>query len=107
MDYIFFPAKDLDGLETLIEELHLSPRLSVDGKEVVMKCINYEKLFPEKVALIDTLDEEGNGGIQTVFPYDTYNSAETNVILAGDKWSDNSALLTFPVEDVAASTKQK
>lgn len=107
MDYIFFPSKDLDGLETLIEELHLSPRVSIDGKEVVMKCTNYKKLFPEKVILIDTLDEEGNGGIQTVFPYDTYDSKETNTILTGNNWSDDSALTSSPVEDAAVDAQQK
>lgn len=99
MDYIIFPSKDLEGLESLMQELHLSPRLSIDGKEVVMKCVNYQKLFPERVIELSMLDDEEADTTRTVFPYDTYNSTEINTILSESAWSDSEASIPSPVGD--------
>lgn len=46
MKYIVFPSENLNAIpQEVLDELHLTPRKSVDGTQVIMKLDHYEKLF--------------------------------------------------------------
>lgn len=89
MKYIVFPAKKLDEVsKELLEELHLSPRYSVDGTEVIMKVVNYEKLFP-LVQILPLADgvEEGEPQ-EPIYPYPTYGGEALITLLESSKWNE-------------------
>lgn len=90
MDYIIFPTKDLDAVPVeKLEELHLVPRKSIDGKEVVMKTSHYAELFPRNYETkVIGIDNDGNPVEEVQYPYDTYSSKQIGEILATDKWSE-------------------
>lgn len=49
MKYIVFPTVNLNEIpQSVLDELHLVPRKSVDGTQVIMKVDNYEKNVPER-----------------------------------------------------------
>lgn len=100
MDYIIFPVEELDKVSPeLLDELHLVPRKSVDGKQVVMKVINYDKLFPKEVMPMN-LDNDGNEVEIVTYPYDTYNSDEISEVLSSDKWTvPNNTIEPSPVKE--------
>lgn len=89
MEYIIFPVEELDKVsKERLDELHLVPRKSVDGKEVVMKLCNYAKLFPnnyETKAI--SIDNDGNTVDEVQYPHEVYSSEQVGEILATDKWS--------------------
>lgn len=88
MKYITFPAENLEQIpQEVLDELHLSPRYSVDGAEVIMKVINYEKLFPS-VQVLPLNDEEEQTEI--VYPYPTYEGENLDILLSGPNWTDES-----------------
>lgn len=103
MDYIIFPVEKLDKVPTnVLDELHLVPRKSVDGKQVVMKVVNYDKLFPKDnpIELMGmNLDNDGNEVDVTTYPYDTYNSDEISKILNSDRWISNESIEASPVKE--------
>lgn len=85
MKYITFPAEKLKDIpQEVLNELHLSPRYSVDGTEIIMKVANYEKLFPsvKPLPLIDGVDEE------IIYPYPTYEGGPLEELLLTDKWNN-------------------
>lgn len=98
MKYIVFPAEKLDEVsKELLEELHLSPRYSVDGTEVIMKVINYEKLFPS-VQTLPLTDSVIDGEEQEIiYPYPVYNGEPLRNLLKSSIWSESeSTVLESP-----------
>lgn len=82
MKYIVFPASDLQNIpEEELSKLGLSPRLSVDGREVIMKVDNYQKLF----GVPAMLDEEEGQDLQ--YPYPTYEGQALQSLLETPTWS--------------------
>lgn len=85
MKYIVFPTEKLNEVsQKVLDELHLVPRKSVDGTEVIMKVVNYEKLFPSVINL--SLDDEESQ--ELVYPYPTYAGAFLQELLLTNKWSE-------------------
>lgn len=85
MKYITFPAEKLKDIpQEVLNELHLSPRYSVDGTEIIMKVINYEKLFPS----VQTLPELDGEPQEVVYPYPTYEGNALNTLLESNKWTE-------------------
>lgn len=85
MKYITFPTANLNEIpQELLGELHLTPRKSVDGTQVIMKVDNYEKLFPSAMTL-PLLDEETPQ--EPVYPYPTYEGDALEELLKSDEWS--------------------
>lgn len=86
MKYIVFPTEKLNEVsQEVLDELHLVPRKSVDGTEVIMKVVNYEKLFPSVINL--SLDDEESQ--EPIYPYPTYEDVLLQDILKSDKWTIN------------------
>lgn len=85
MKYIVFPIEKLNEVpQEVLDELHLSPRKSIDGTEVIMKVVNYALLFPSTI----TLPENGEGeDIEIVYPYPTYEGKELETLLSGENWT--------------------
>lgn len=85
MKYITFPAEKLKDIpQEVLNELHLSPRHSVDGTEIIMKVVNYEKLFPS----VQTLPELDGEPQEVVYPYPTYEGNALNTLLESNKWTE-------------------
>lgn len=86
MKYITFPAEKIKEVsQEVLNELHLSPRYSVDGTEIIMKVVNYEKLFPSVMVLPETDSEEPQ---EVVYPYPTYEGGPLKELLLTDKWNN-------------------
>lgn len=86
MKYITFPADKLKEVsQETLNELHLSPRYSVDGTEIIMKVVNYEKLFPSVMVLPEIDSEEPQ---EVVYPYPTYEGEALNSLLESSKWAE-------------------
>lgn len=86
MKYITFPAEKLNDIpQEVLNELHLSPRYSVDGTEIIMKVVNYEKLFPSVMVLPEIDSEEPQ---EVVYPYPTYEGEALNSLLESSKWTE-------------------
>ena len=84
MKYIVFPKSDLDAIpREVLDELHLSPRLSVDGSQVIMKTPNYDRLFPSAMTLSDEVETPQ----EPVYPYPVYEGEELSALLSGPEWS--------------------
>lgn len=84
MEYIILPAELLNEItQETLEHLHLSPRYSIDGTEVLMKVDNYEKLFPRPMTL-----ELDNEETEPVCPYPTYDnpSEAFDTLLSSPAW---------------------
>lgn len=91
MKYIVFPTEKLNEIpQEVLDELHLVPRKSVDGTQVVMKLVHYETLFPS-VMTLPLLDEETPQ--EPVYPYPTYEGDDLNVLLSGPEWSSSDSIL--------------
>ena len=91
MKYIVFPTVNLNEIpQSVLDELHLIPRKSVDGTQVIMKVDNYEKLFPSAMTL-PLLDEETPQ--EPVYPYPTYECDALEELLNSDKWTNKEELL--------------
>ena len=92
MKYITFPTANLNEIpQEVLDELHLVPRKSVDGTQVIMKLNHYEMLFPQPVTL-ELLDEEETPQ-EPVYPYPVYEGEELNALLASSEWSSNDSVL--------------
>lgn len=92
MKYIVFPTEKLNEIpQELLDELHLVPRKSVDGTQVVMKLVHYETLFPS-VMTLPLLDDEETPQ-EPVYPYPTYEGDDLNVLLSGPEWSSSDSIL--------------
>lgn len=92
MKYITFPTKNLNEIpQEVLDELHLVPRKSVDGTQVIMKLVHYEMLFPS-VMTLSLLDEEETPQ-EPVYPYPVYEGEELNTLLSGPKWSSSDSVL--------------
>ena len=91
MKYIVFPMVNLNEIpQSVLDELHLIPRKSVDGTQVIMKVDNYEKLFPSAMTL-PLLDEETPQ--EPVYPYPVYEGKELNELLGSSEWTSNESIL--------------
>lgn len=86
MKYITFPADKLKEVpQEVLNELHLSPRHSVDGTEIIMKVVNYEKLFPsvQTLPLADNVETT-----EVAYPYPVYEGEELEQLLASAEWTE-------------------
>lgn len=91
MKYIVFPTEKLNEIpQELLDELHLVPRKSVDGIQVIMKLVHYETLFPS-VMTLPLLDDEETPQ-EPVYPYPTYEGEELDKLLSGPKWTSKETL---------------
>lgn len=91
MKYIVFPVEKLNEVpQEVLDELHLAPRKSIDGTEVIMKVANYEKLFPSVMTLPELGEETPQ---ESVYPYPVYEGEELNTLLASSEWSSNESIL--------------
>lgn len=85
MKYIVFPIEKLNEVpQEVLDELHLAPRKSIDGTEVIMKVVNYELLFPSAMILPEIGEDEV---IEIVYPYPTYEGKELETLLSGEDWT--------------------
>ncbi|MCS2290641.1 hypothetical protein [Bacteroides thetaiotaomicron] len=92
MKYITFPTAKLNEIpQEVLDELHLTPRKSVDGTQVIMKLVHYETLFPS-VMTLPLLDEEETPQ-EPVYPYPTYEGEELNTLLSGPEWSSSESII--------------
>lgn len=81
MKYIVFPIEKLNSVsDEELDKYHLAPRTSVDGTQVIMKVVNYEKLFPADTQSVLS-DEEGVN-----LPYPTYEGDSLNTLLSEYPW---------------------
>lgn len=92
MKYITFPTANLNEIpQEVLDELHLTPRKSVDGTQVIMKLVHYETLFPSAMTL-PLLDDEETPQ-EPVYPYPTYEGEDLNVLLSGPEWSSSESII--------------
>lgn len=92
MKYIVFPTEKLNEIpQEVLDELHLVPRKSVDGTQVIIKLVHYEALFPS-VMTLPLLDEEETPQ-EPVYPYPTYEGEELNTLLSGPEWSSSESII--------------
>lgn len=92
MKYITFPTANLNEIpQEVLDELHLVPRKSVDGMQVIMKLDHYEMLFPS-IMTLPLLDEEEKTE-NPIYPYPTYEGEELSVLLSGPDWSSNESII--------------
>lgn len=92
MKYITFPTEKLNEIpQEVLDELHLVPRKSVDGTQVIMKLVHYEALFPS-IMTLPLLDDEETPQ-EPVYPYPTYEGEELNTLLSGPEWSSSDSIL--------------
>lgn len=92
MKYIVFPTEKLNEIpQEVLDELHLIPRKSVDGTQVIMKLAHYEALFPS-VMTLSLLDDEETPQ-EPVYPYPTYEGEELNTLLSGPEWSSSESII--------------
>lgn len=91
MKYIVFPVEKLNEVpQEVLDELHLAPRKSIDGTEVIMEVANYEKLFPSVMTLPELGEETPQ---EPVYPYPTYEGEDLNVLLSSPEWTSNESIL--------------
>ena len=91
MKYIVFPSEKLNEIpQVVLAELHLVPRKSVDGTQVIIKLVHYEALFPS-IMTLPLLDEEETPQ-EPVYPYPTYEGKDLNVLLSGPAWESKETL---------------
>lgn len=91
MKYITFPTAKLNEIpQEVLDELHLTPRKSVDGTQVVMKIVHYEALFPSIMTLPLLGEEEKTEN--PIYPYPTYEGEELNTLLSGPDWTSKDTL---------------
>ncbi len=92
MKYIVFPSENLNAIpQEVLDELHLTPRKSVDGTQVIMKLNHYEKLFPSIMTLPLLGEEEKTEN--PIYPYPTYEGEELNTLLSGPDWSSDESII--------------
>lgn len=110
MKYIVFPVEKLDEIpQEVLDELHLTPRKSVDGTQVIMKLVHYEALFPS-VMTLPLLDEEETP-LEPVYPYPVYENEELSALLSSSEWSGEEVIApvleTISPKTSTRSTKSK
>lgn len=92
MKYIVFPTEKLNEIpQEVLDELHLVPRKSVDGTQVIIKLVHYEALFPS-IMTLPLLDDEETPQ-EPVYPYPTYEGEELNTLLSGPEWSSSESII--------------
>lgn len=112
MKYITFPAENLNEIpQEVLDELHLSPRYSVDGTEIIMKVVNYEKLFPSVQTLPLTDGVEEGEQQEPIYPYPTYEGEALTTLLESNKWNEpTDSVLDSPSvlsDTLSSQTKSK
>lgn len=84
MKYIVFPTEKLNEVsQEVLDELHLVPRKSIDGTQVIMKITNYEKLFPSVMTLPMVDSEEPQ---EIVYEFPIYEGENLNILLQSSDW---------------------
>lgn len=84
MKYITFPASQLSSVsQETLDHFHLSPRISTDGSQVIMKVDNYEKLFPSPMIL----PEEGEEYTGPIYPYPVFEGEGLEELLNSPEWT--------------------
>ena len=79
MKYIVFPTEKLNEVsQEVLDELHLVPRKSIDGTQIIMKVDNYEKLFPSIMTLPMVDSEEPQ---EIVYEFPIYEGANLDTLL--------------------------
>nr|DAH70627.1 MAG TPA: hypothetical protein [Caudoviricetes sp.] len=92
MKYIVFPTEKLNEIpQEVLDELHLVPRKSVDGTQVIIKLVHYEALFPS-IMTLPLLDDEETPQ-EPVYPYPTYEGEELNTLLSVPEWSSDESII--------------
>lgn len=92
MKYITFPTAKLNEIpQEMLDELHLTPRKSVDGTQVIMKIVHYEALFPS-IMTLPLLDEKEKTE-NPIYPYPTYEGEGLNTLLSGPDWSSDESII--------------
>lgn len=114
MQYTKFPSDDLLTVsQETLDSLNLVPRTSIDGTEILMKCIHYAILFPEK--LIMTLAEDGETET-IVYPYPVYEGDSLQELLSSPEWSatedqpsvlSSTNILDSPVSETKTTRAKK
>lgn len=96
MKYIVFPTENLNEIpQEVLDELHLVPRKSTDGTQVIMKVVNYEKLFPSAITLPAPEEDEPQ---EVIYPYPTYQGDSLDTLLSGSQWiAPEEPILESPV----------
>lgn len=91
MKYIKFPSERLNEIpQEVLVELHLVPRKSIDGTQVIMKVDNYEKLFPSAMTLPELGEDTPH---KPVYPYPVYEGSELEVLLSSPEWTVSDSIL--------------
>lgn len=109
MKYIVFPIEKLNEIsQEVLNELHLSPRKSVDGTKVIMKVDSYEKLFPLAMMIPELPEGEMPN---PVYEYPTYEGVKLDALLNSNAWTntDNPVLQKNVLDDtstVLSSTRK-
>lgn len=92
MKYIVFPTDKLNEIpQEVLDELHLFPRKSVNGAQVIMKLSHYEMLFPSIMAL--PLLDDAETPQEPVYPYPTYEGESLDNLLSSRKWTASDSIL--------------
>ena len=92
MKYIVFPTEKLNEIpQEVLDELHLSPRKSVNGTQVIMKLSHYEMLFPS-IMTLSLLDDEETPQ-EPVYPYPVYEGESLDNLLSSRKWTASDSML--------------
>lgn len=92
MKYIVFPVEKLNEIpQEVLDELHLSPRKSVNGAQVIMKLSHYEMLFPS-IMTLDLLDDAETPQ-ESVYPYPVYEGESLDNLLSSRKWTASDSML--------------
>ena len=85
MKYIVFPVEKLNEVpQEVLDELHLAPRKSIDGTEVIMKVANYEMLFLSVMTLPELGEETPQ---EPIYPYPVYEGEELETLLSSENWT--------------------
>ena len=95
MKYIVFPSENLNAIpQEVLDELHLIPRKSVDGTQVIMKIVHYEALFPSIMTLpLDKFKKKTEEKTENpIYPYPIYEGEELNTLLSGPDWTSKDTL---------------
>ena len=107
MKYIVFPKEDLNNVsQEVLNELHLVPRLSVDGTKVIMKVVNYEKIFPP-IMPISEIGDSNDVISEPSYPYPTYEGDSLDELLKGSEWNASDNIETDTVLDKPANQSSK
>lgn len=109
MKYIVLPKSVLDEVpQETLNELHLVPRVSTDGTKVIMKVVNYEKIFPP-IMPISEIGDSNDVVSEPSYSYPTYEGDSLDELLKGSEWNTPDSIDTDTILDkpVVQSSKTR